>query len=574
MDAGLIPALAWVSPQIRKLPMRPELLELLAGLLGGALLLLLLSRRAGLSERLARALQRTARRGTVWIVVFAFLGPCIRLALLPLAPPPFPVVHDEFVHLLAADTLLHGRVANPPHPLSDFFETIYVIQKPTCSASYPPGLAAFLAAGWKLTGHPWAGVWLAMVLCCGAVTWMLYRWLPHWAAWIGGLLCSLTLGVSSAWMNSYYGGAVSAAGGALIIGALPGLLRTGRMRYAGILAVGWTLMWFTRPYESVILGLITGAAIVVWVWRERSRKLIAGALLIVAVVALDGAGLCYYNWRVTGDPLLSPYRLTQRLYGVPHGFLWQPEIPEPSHLTAQQQRIYLFQRDYFRQARSLTRCWPLLGDELIKIWAFFAGYPLTIPLAIALFSTSRKMGALRLVVIACLLWSMLYPRLLPNYVSALTGPFFALASCGLLSMMRWRNWGAGLVLCFCLASAAASLRVLYPWYVYGGPHPLTVRVAAARQLEAAPGMHLVFVRYGSIHSVSDEWVYNRADIDHAKVVWANDLGAERDRQLIEYFGGRHVWLVEPDAGAQIQPYNPREEDSTSLLHAGSERHLM
>ena len=554
MDAGLIPALIRMSPEIRKFPIRPELLELLAGMLAGALLFFLLSRRAGRIEGLFRAVQRTARHGTVWMIVFAFLGPCIRLALLPLAPPPFPVVHDEFVHLLAADTLLHGRVANPPQPLSDFFETIYVIQKPTYSASYPPGLAVFLAAGWKSTGHPWAGVWLAMVLCCGAVTWMLYRWLPPRAAWIGGLLCTLTLGISSVWMNSYYGGAVSAAGGALLVGALPGLLRTARLTYAVILSAGWTLFWFARPYESVILGLIAGAAVFMWFWRARSRRLIAAALLIFAVVALDVAGLCYYNWRITGDPFLSPYRLTQRLYGVPHGFLWQREVPQPAHLTPQQQRIYFFQRDYFLQARSLTRCWPLLGDELKKIWAFYVGYPLTIPLAVGLFAASRKMRALRIVAIACLLWSMLYPRLLPNYVSALTGPFFALASYGLLSMMHWRRWGAGLAICFCLAGAAASLRVLYPWYLYGGPQPLSFRVAAARQLETAPGLHLVFVRYGPDHSVHDEWVYNRADIDHAKVVWANDLGPVRDGELIRYFGDRHVWVVEPDKSGRLQPF--------------------
>ena len=549
MDAGLILGAIWVSPEIRKFPIRPELLELLVGVLAafGAVLLW----RAPMDW-----LRRAARRRTLWVLAFALLGPCIRLALLPLAPVPFPVVHDEFVHLLAAGTLLHGRLANPPLPLSDFFETIYVTQRPTYSATYPPGLAAFLAAGWRMTGHPWAGVWLAMVLCCGAVAWMLYRWLPPRAAWIGGLLCTLTIGISSAWMNTYYGGAVSAAGGALIAGSLPGLLRAARPRNAWILSAGWTLLWFTRPYESVILGLIAGAAIVVWIWRERSRKLVAAVLPIVAVVALDAAGLCYCNRRITGDPLLSPWRLTQRLYGVPHGFLWQREIPEPPHLTAQQQRIYLFQRDYFRQARSLTRCWPLLGDELKKIWAFYIGYPLTIPLAIGLFAVSRKMRALRFVIIACFLWSMLYPRLLPNYVSALTGPFFALASYGLLSMMHWRRWGAGLAICFCLGSAAASLRVLYPWYLFGGPQPLTYRVAAARQLEAAPGLHLVFVRYGPDHSVHDEWVYNRADPDRARVVWANDLGDERNRRLIAYFGGRHVWLAEPDNGGRVEPYMP------------------
>jgi len=448
----------------------------MAGLLLGAIFFAYSSKYPERLAQAASALRRSARHRVLWVVVFALLGPLMRLALLPLAPIPFPSVHDEFVHLLAADTLMHGRVTNPPHPFSEFFETIYVLQKPGYSASYPLGTGAFLAAGWKLTGHPWFGVWLAMVVCCCAVAWMQYRWLPPLAAWIGGLLCSLSLGVSSFWMNSYFGGAVTAAGGALVIGALPTLERTGRIRSACILGLGWTLVWFTRPYESLILGLVVGVAIFLGFWRRPAnparRRLITATLVLAGFVALDFAGFCYHNWRVTGRPLFDPYRLTQRLYGVPHAFLWQPEVPEPPHLTAQQERIYLYQRDHFRTARSLTRCWPLLGSEAGKIWAFYAGYPLTIPLAIGLFAGSRKMHALRLILAAAIAWSLLYPRLLPNYLSAMTGVFFALASYGLVCLSRWRPrarpWGPALAVGLCIACIAAGARVLYPWYLFGG----------------------------------------------------------------------------------------------------------
>ena len=543
-------------------PIRPEFIEFLAGLLVGAFLLAVWSMRPGWFNRAGSALRKTARRRTLWLVVFALLGPCIRLALLPLAPIPVPTVHDEFVHLLAADTLLHGRLANPPQPFSDHFETIYVIWKPTYSASYPLGNAAFLAAGWKLTGEPWFGVWMAMVLCCGAVAWMQYRWLPPLAAWTGGLLCSLSLGVSSWWMNSYYGGAVSAAGGALVLGALPALRRTPRLRHACILAVGWTLVWFTRPYESVILGLIAAAVVFRSPLHHRGnparRKLAAASLLICGVVAVDLAGFCYHNWKVTGDPLLHPYRVTQKLYGVPHALLWQKEIAEPAELTAQQRRVYLYQRDQYRTARSLLHRWPLLGNDLKKIWAFYLGYPLTIPLLIALFARGWKVRTMWCALGLSIAWSLFYPRILPNYVAPATGLFFALASFGLLRMAGWRPrgrpLGALLAVGLCVGSAAAGARELHTWYLYGGLKPLAPRADAARQLERAPGFHLVFVRYGAHHSLHDEWVYNRADIDRAKVVWANDLGEERNRQLIRYLGGRQVWLVRPDDGARLEPY--------------------
>jgi hypothetical protein len=170
------------------------------------------------------------------------------------------------------------------------------------------------------------------------------------------------------------------------------------------------------------------------------------------------------------------------------------------------------------------------------------------------------MRMLRLFLGAGLAWSFLYPRILPNYLASMTAVFFALGSYGLLCLARWRPkgrpWGLALALSFALASAVAGLRVLYPWYLFGGPQPVTSRAAVARQLEKTPGLHLVFVRYGPRHSVHDEWVYNRADIDRAKVVWANDLGAERNGELIRYLAGRQVWLIEPDNGARLQRYPP------------------
>src|SRR5580693_8377332 len=54
--------------------------------------------------------------------------------------------------LLAADTLRHFRLANPPHALPRFFETFFVLQEPTYSSIYPLGPALALAIGWTIFG--------------------------------------------------------------------------------------------------------------------------------------------------------------------------------------------------------------------------------------------------------------------------------------------------------------------------------------------------------------------------------------------------------------------------------------
>ena len=72
------------------------------------------------------------------------------------------------------------------------------------------------------------------------------------------------------------------------------------------------------------------------------------------------------------------------------------------------------------------------------------------------------------------------------------------------------------------------------------------RIAVARELAGAPGKHLVFVRYGPQHEF-EEWVFNGADIDASRVVWARDLGDDEDEKLIRYYPDRDAWLLEPDA---------------------------
>jgi hypothetical protein len=57
----------------------------------------------------------------------------------------------------------------------------------------------------------------------------------------------------------------------------------------------------------------------------------------------------------------------------------------------------------------------------------------------------------------------------------------------------------------------------------------------------------VIVRYAPDHDVLDDWVFNHADIDGSPIVWARDMGEAGNRELLDYYQDRQLWLLEPDA---------------------------
>ena len=92
------------------------------------------------------------------------------------------------------------------------------------------------------------------------------------------------------------------------------------------------------------------------------------------------------------------------------------------------------------------------------------------------------------------------------------------------------------------------------WYHTPAGNVGRARVLAS--LSAMDGRQLAIVRYGAGHNaIMNEWVYNRADIDGSKVVWAREMDAAENRELLKYFRDRRVWLVEADeTPPRVSPY--------------------
>jgi hypothetical protein len=527
-------------------------------------LLVLLVFARGVLEPLAR---RFAAR-TAWCMLLLFALPIVlRLALLPHFPLPTPTGADDYSYILLADTLRHFHLANPPHPLHQFFETVFVLQRPTYSSIYSPGIGLVLALGWDLFGHPWAGVALGVGAFCALCYWMLRGWTtPGWSL-AGGLLAVSQFGPLNEWMNIYWGGAVSAAAGCLVFGALPRLRDQPTRRNAILLGAGLGIHLLTRPFESLFLW-IAAAAFLLPDWRRLAKLAPIAAAALLPAVALT----LFQAHAVTGSWTTIPYAESRYQYGVPTTFTFQPAALAHNQLTPQQRLTYEGQAeahgDEPESIGGLLNRWA----SRLRYYRFFLVAPLY--LALPFFLLCLRERHFRWVGAAIILFSLgcsVYPYFFPQYVAATACLVLLAVLLGLERISRISAEGARLLLYLAAAHflfwyaihamgndrVFLSLRHFESWdFVnFGDPEG---RIAVDRRLAQIPGKKLVFVRYAPYHRFR-EWIHNAADIDRAPVVMALDLGTDNAR-LRQYYPDRSVWLLEPDAKpVRLAPYQDRDD---------------
>jgi hypothetical protein len=498
---------------------------------------------------------RLAGRTRWCILALAVLPVALRLILLPRHPVPTPDLYDEFAHLLVSDTLRHFRLANPAHPLHRFFETFFTLQEPSHSSIYPLGPGIVMAIGRAIFGTPWAGVLLGGAAFCGLCYWMLRGWTtPLWAL-IGGALAVIEFGPLSEWTNTYWGGSVAACAGCLVFGALPRLRESGRTKDAILLGAGLGLHALTRPYESIFLLL---SAILFFVPFRRAHMRIAAVATLAALPA--AALILLQNKQVTGSWMTLPYVLSQQQYGVPTSLTFQAAPVPHRELTPQQTLEYRSQMSYRERNGETLLSYLLRLEYRVRYYRFF--FLPALYLVLPFFFLSLREYRFAWVALTLLLFALgenFYPFFYPHYIAALTCLFVLVSVTGLQQLCRLPistgREAAWMVLALCGAHFLfwyglhlfdpAQILQYETWDVLNHANPER-RIAVNDALANAPGQQLVIVRYLSRHIFQDEWVYNEADIDSARVVWARDLGPDQDREILRYYPGRTVWLLEPD----------------------------
>jgi hypothetical protein len=515
-----------------------------------------------------RAGSHFATRKGMAILALMVAVPIVRVALLPVMPVPVPAIHDEFSFLLAADTFAHGRLTNPPHPLWKFLETIHINQLPTYMSKYPPAQGAILAVG-QLLGHPWIGVVLSVSLMCGAVLWMLQGWLPARWALLGAVLVFLRLAIFSYWMNSYWGGAVAAAAGALVVGALPRILRWQRPQDALLLGLGAAVLANSRPLEGFLFCLPVAVYLVVWLFRRQSpgwRVTLPRVCVPILLILLPtGIFMGYYNWRLTGNPLLLPYVVNDRTYlSTPH-FFWQGLEPPIRQSNPQLDDFYnRWARTYWLQYRFAVHL------RAAKFVYFFLWPELCVALiALPWLWRDRRIRFLLIQFVFCFAGLSAVVWFEPHYAAPLLATVVAIVVQAIRHIRYWqtgdRAYGVAIARAILIFSVAMNLTYVVRAYrnpragsfvapagVWGIPGNWS-RARIEAELESHPDGQLAIVRY--LPGGGGEWVYNKADIDHAKVVWAREIPGMDIRPLLSYFRGREVWLVEPTGdGARVIRY--------------------
>ena len=271
-----------------------------------------------------------------------------------------------------------------------------------------------------------------------------------------------------------------------------------------------------------------------------------------------------YNQAVTGSYWRMPYAEHEEQYAAAPVYLWAeaPPIPEYSDPALEIYQVG-WNRVHYQIKRSPAGWLVGKTREMLEAGGLLLQFSLWVPIFAFLSQRRRRDGWGNLLALSTglvflsvlgLTWST------ARMLAPVAGPLVLMAVFGLQRIREWQPEGTpvglvvsrGIVLATCLSLVAG----LMPWFQEPIKPVSLERARVMAELGEAGERHLVIVTYGPNHNIHQEWVYNRADIDGAEIVWARDKGPTANRRLLDYFDDRQVWRLEDDGPpARLVPYD-------------------
>jgi hypothetical protein len=370
-------------------------------------------------------------------------------------------------------------------------------------------------------------------------------------------------------------GAVPAIGGALLIGSLPRLKNDGPRVFAAVcLALGLIILMNSRPFDGALLSL----ASLLYILPSLVRKRMALRVLLPAGVVF-GCGLLltgYYCWRVTGSPLRMAYQVNRDTYGWPENLAFlAPKKVVLRHPSLRS--MYVKEVNHHDIYKSPDKLIDNLATRLFDNWTFLIGPLLTIPLLfIPVMMRSRATRPLVIFLGLIIGLNLLQMVLYPYHLGPVVPIIYALAAEGCrriyAGLFRWSpprgiafvlGLPFFLILTTAMKQEAVALDIPVAYWEHAAEPHREARAGIEEWLQNRARKQLVIVRYAPGHPPDQEWVYNRADIDGSKVVWAGEMDPESDACLLSYFSDREAWLLQADVYPQrVVPYSSSASDTS------------
>jgi hypothetical protein len=327
----------------------------------------------------------------------------------------------------------------------------------------------------------------------------------------------------------------------------------------------------------------------------------------VLLGSLAVAGMCYQFYRVTGNPFKMPYSVHHAQYYPTPLFIFQPINRAATKGNARIRQVY----DRFTSPpvleNVLKQGWLPNTIYLSPVYGFiyllfalplFLFSPLlaiilyvSLPMVIRRSRWMLLIAASILFTFVCMSFAVWWDQY--HYMAPLTSCFVLLLveGCrqfyGSSKKLRDRKLVA---LCFAGLTVgsiiflqlsyherfkikkdfSADRQLVFDRISHNKPVEIQIPTCAAyfkyefeHMVANLPDKYIAIVKYDKNYDFHDEVVFNKADIQNAKLIWAHDLGEEKNRSLVQYYTGRKVLRIAiRDSQIEILPADDNPISST------------